>query len=362
MGFLFLISSISLYLIAKILFEKRKKENEKNHEETLDSMRVLNASQKPVNLLAINVLTKIRFDEISNLDVMSNRVREEQRKLINSELSILNIGLQISDIQQMSSTHLAKFGEEVIKGLNEGSYNLMSTQSGEKLLTAINQKGQIVENAKLASGGLHKLAEISNLIVGASHIIAGYDNAKKLQKISMGIDKILRYRQVDMISEFKAAYEELQTISLANKNDSVAGRLRDVKSRLRLLRVRWLSEVSNGLDYDVDDPRGFGVIDRYFFKESNAKKIGDQVNNCIAPLFVVRSILEIERFIAVALNEEQIFEDIDVGNTVCDLHEIRLKLKNKESSLNKYLNDGGKQVTLFLENSDLMITSLKKSA
>lgn len=357
----FVIFSIVIFLSFLIYFKKNAKIKKIEKLKKTENPLVLETS--PVNLRPLMILKKINFDEISDLEKMSLRIRTEQFLFLNNQLKILNIGIQLADATHLTGVHFAKFTNEVQNAINKGQYTLMNSKDGAELMIAVNKEsGQIVKHAEKIGNGFHNVAQVTNLIVNVSHIIAGYDNAMKLKGIDSKLDKLLRFRQQDMNSEFKAAYEELQSIiALDEESSECRQRLRYVQVKLRHLRVQWISEVKNGLEFDVNDPLSYKFINKYFFKATNAKEVSDQVYKSISPLYLVRSILEIERFLSIALMEEEVFESVTIQNTILDIEEIGHQLRTKEIALSKYLNDGGKQVQLLIENSENMIESLKKA-
>jgi hypothetical protein len=77
------------------------------------------------------------------------------------------------------------------------------------------QTGKIVEIMKGASNAtrIAKMAALSSAVVGAAHIIASADIAKRLKILDSKVDALLAYRQIDQVVTLERIYTSAKELA-----------------------------------------------------------------------------------------------------------------------------------------------------
>ena len=125
--------------------------------------------------------------------------------------------------------------------------------------------GKIVEVMKgvPAAKRVAQLTALSSMIVGAAHLIASADIARKLKIVDGKLDTLLAYRRIDQAAALERIYtsaKELASEPIAEAHRLELWRLR---GELRQLRSTWRRELHFHLSH-IEDPAHAGWLVRQF--------------------------------------------------------------------------------------------------
>lgn len=291
------------------------------------------------NDLVMDIYRKMSFSEFITPELASLKAVEVSKNyLVNLLGETFKQGLDAVRAINDRKYLLAEYPKHIIDKLDLGTATEVIKNNGEKILVARDAKtGKFLAHAKEvgSSSDLGKLASIGSLIVGSAHIIAGYDNAKKLQTISIDTSKILTNRKNDMLSELEAIFESFQEI---NSDKLVVDRsfLKDLKLKTKTLRNQWFLDVFLALE-NLEDPNKQLWLKKLFTsKKSTQSKYGLAEEICLSPLHAIRSSLELERALSIILDEEEVFLDLTVQNQKKKVEELKLLLDEKRQAITKF--------------------------
>jgi hypothetical protein len=120
----------------------------------------------------------------------------------------LIVGLQVMDAVESRNLIFAKFPDATAKMLREDSAVQLMTKNGERLLVAVDRDGkQFISHAKQVDPSVvSRISSMGAMVVGAAHVISGYDNAKKLRAIDSKMDLQLEYQDNELRSQLLVFY------------------------------------------------------------------------------------------------------------------------------------------------------------
>ncbi len=195
---------------------------------------------------------------------------------------------------------------------------------GEALLVKSVPDGKFVAHArKVDPNTLHRLASFGPMVVGAAHMIAGYDNARKLSLISEKLNIVIAARFRDMVAELESVYESIkeQTTPSATLDRT---HLLHLSLRLKHLRCAWVSEVQWAI-LNVNNPDGRTILDKWFFSRNKATagKIRDALVEQEQPLYLIRFAVSLEELIAAVSGEHERFETITLPDVRSQIEKTR---------------------------------------
>src|SRR5690606_30985115 len=169
----------------------------------------------------IEMFREMAFEDFTSPTNSYLRTVDHTAKYLNNIVGDLgNQGIQTVRLVNDNKYVLASYPASVMKKMSHGAASeVVLKGSGEKILIVRDAStGRFLAHAQKAESAakFNKLATIGNLIVGAAHMISGYDNAKKLGSISKDVSKLVKFRSGDMISELESIYESLQEFDSEN--------------------------------------------------------------------------------------------------------------------------------------------------
>jgi hypothetical protein len=179
------------------------------------------------------------------------------------------------------------------------------------------------------------LAAVGPVVVGAAHLIAGYDNAQKLTKIDEKLDIIISARFRDMVAELEAIYESIK--ECAAPNDTLdRTHLLHLRLRLKHLRCAWVAQVQSALS-DMKNPESRNFLDKWLFSRNKptAKKLRDALLEQEQPLYLVRFAISLEQVIAEASGDRAGFEAITLADVRDQIEQTRSLLRERSKWIQK---------------------------
>lgn len=286
----------------------------------------------------------LSFKEALNFDRAPELLKEGFLKQINAGLPPVGdsviVGFQLVDLVHSKDILMAKFPEAASQLMSEGKAVLLKTRGGEELLTAVDatrKGGKFLSNARKVDPTLvHHIAKVGPLIVGAAHIIAGYDNAKKLKQIDRKLDLVISHRSRDMVSELEAIYESIKE-ALASTDPQDVTHLQQLRFKLKRLRCSWMNQVEAAL-LDIENPANRGFLESFFStKKGTAKTIERGLSQQEEPVYLTRFALNMEQHIALILSEEATFEKVTIPEVKKQVEAVRKLVSERREWIEKTL-------------------------
>lgn len=276
------------------------------------------------------VIRDVTFQDALEYSRSSEIVSKGLLSEINSHFSQstadgLVIGLEVVRSAEARSLILAKFPETTARMLRDDSAVQVITKHGERLLIAVDKKGhKFISQAKQVDPSTaSKLSQVGTLVVGAAHIIAGYDNAKKLKSIEGKTDILLARDSNTLIARLSSIYEILKEQTRSGKtSQEFKFHLLSLKQNLKEVRTKFFFDVTDELKR-VKNPDSRSVIQKFF---SRRRTIAAELNREIAKheesLRLIRFALHLEEVVSELLGDRDAFSDVtlpEVRRQVFDL-------------------------------------------
>lgn len=125
--------------------------------------------------------------------------------------------------------------------------------------------GKIIEQLKEMpiSTVTSKLASISSLAIGAAHMVAGADLAKRLSRLDSKLDFLLATHRIDQMARLERIYIAAQELSLRELDRDRRLEMWRLRGDLRELRFAWRQELRLKLEH-VEDPASAPLLQRLF--------------------------------------------------------------------------------------------------
>jgi len=125
------------------------------------------------------------------------------------------------------------------KGLAELSRHRGSSQFLPVLKDA--QTGKIIEQLKGApkANTLSRLSALSAMVVGAAHIVAGADIAKRLNQVEQKLDLLVAFRQIDKVAKLERIFTSAKELVSGPMNPNKRREMWGLRGELRELRIAW---------------------------------------------------------------------------------------------------------------------------
>jgi hypothetical protein len=125
--------------------------------------------------------------------------------------------------------------------------------------------GKILELMKEvpAAKRVAQLTAMSSMIVGAAHVIAAADIAKKLKIIDGKLDILLAYRRIDQAAALERIYTSAKELTSGSIGEAHRLELWRLRGELRQLRSTWRRELQFHLSH-IEEPAHAGWVERQF--------------------------------------------------------------------------------------------------
>jgi hypothetical protein len=264
------------------------------------------------------VIRDVTFQEALEYERTGQIVTKGLLKEINSHFlhavpEGLVVGLEVIRSAEAKSLILAKFPEATARMLERGSAVQVVTKHGERLLVAVDKNGRkFISQAKQVDPSVASiLSQIGTLIVGAAHIIAGYDNAKKLKSIEGKIDVLLARDSNKLIARLGSVYEILKEQIRRGDNDKdFRIQLLSSKQDLKEIRTRYFLNVIDELQR-VSDPQKRSLPAKLFSRRKTvASRLVGEVSKHEESLRLIRFALHLEQVISEVIGDRDAFAEV----------------------------------------------------
>jgi hypothetical protein len=198
-------------------------------------------------------LDPARFAEVSTASataslarVLANRTGDGVVITAHS-VRLLRQGAEMTVSASASGRELLREGEALIP---------FHTTGGARLpLLTDTRTGKIIEQLKgmPISTLTSKLASISSVVVGAAHLVAGADLAKRLARADSKLDLLLASRRIDQIAKLERIYVSARELGSHEMDYERRLEMWRLRGELRELRSAWRQEFQLKLD-QIEDP------------------------------------------------------------------------------------------------------------
>ena len=92
---------------------------------------------------------------------------------------------------------------------------LMRDKAGRELATLVDASGKTTANARRVGKSLRIASGAATAALAAvevAHVISGHDNAKRLQKVEVGVDRLLHAHEAELKAKLQAIYARAKEI------------------------------------------------------------------------------------------------------------------------------------------------------
>jgi hypothetical protein len=211
--------------------------------------------------------------------------------------------------------------------------------------------GKIFELMKEAPAARRfaQLTALSSMVVGAAHIIASADIAKKLRIIDGKLDALLAYRRIDQAALLERVYTSAKELSQMPPDETRRLELWRLRNELRQLRATWRREFHFHLS-NIEEPANAGWLERQFNAVASIaidregekhRRIHGKISEGQLQLTLIEYAMRLDQVLAVGSNtmaafEKTLADELIEIRTVADLLETKasyITKKNKQFSV-----------------------------
>lgn len=175
----------------------------------------------------------------------------------------MSIALQSVRLTQQGAELIVAASTEGRRLLREGKAVFsVHRATGERLPVPVDvDTGRTIEQLKEAqlASITSRLASISALAVGAAHLVAGADVAKRLARIEAKVDILLAARRIDQIARLERIYVAAQELALGAGAGTAGLEMWRLRGELRELRSAWRHELRMKLERIEDSKNEDGT-------------------------------------------------------------------------------------------------------
>jgi hypothetical protein len=114
-----------------------------------------------------------------------------------------------------------------------------------------------------AARRIAQLTALSSMVVGAAHMIASADIAKKLKLIDGKLDILLAYRRIDQTSVLERIYTSAKELACGLIDEAKRLEMWRLRGELRQLRSTWRRELQFHLSH-IEEPVNANWLERQF--------------------------------------------------------------------------------------------------
>jgi hypothetical protein len=284
-------------------------------------------SDNPINRLSFRESFNIeRFAQVSH-DCALSHVNEFFRSRAGDGVMVVVNGLLLLPSNVEMTVTVSQAGQTL---LEEGKA-IIARQGDTRLPLLKDVKtGRIIEQMKEAPmvKAFSNLAALSALAIGAAHLIAGADIAKRLTRIESKVDLLIAYRRIDQLSTLERIFTSAKELLNGNNNPDRQWELWRLRGELRELRLAWRREFDHRLS-SIEDPEEAIWFQRMFTsRESSDRTIYDSVREGQAQLALVEYSLRLDHVLAVISGTHNEFERT-LADELVELETTTELLKNK---------------------------------
>jgi hypothetical protein len=350
-----ILSGIALVVITAFIFRRRLAlwlggigANPGGHIVAVDAPQVAELIDTPGPL--DNVITRLDFDESLDLETFAKASQEAaisdlNRRLASSTpdgLVIAVNGLQLVESGVNMVVSVSKDGQQMLQdGVAVISRN--ASQQGLPVLRSI-KDGRILEMMKEARGAqaMAKLASLGAMAVGAAHIIAGADIAKRLKAVDAKIDLLLAYRKIDQMAVLERIYTSARELCTREVTKEKQWEMWKMRGELRELRIRWRRELRHEIELVKDPNQGpwFRNVFRWIepVDKGPHRIVHERITESQPHLMLLEYSLRLDQTLAVASDTVREFET-SLRDELRGLAELQSLLQSKAELISKKYHD-----------------------
>lgn len=183
--------------------------------------------------------------------------------------------------------------------------------------------GKIIEQLKGTpmATTLSRLGALSAAVVGAAHIVAGADIAKRLKQVEEKLDLLLAFRQIDKVAALERIYTSAKELASGPMSPIKRWELWHLRGELRELRIAWRREWEHHLT-QIKDPKPDNwfvkkfsqlpvtMVARTFLKkkqDTREAQITEKISEGQAKIAYIGYSFHLEQLLAVASGTEKEF-------------------------------------------------------
>ncbi len=207
-------------------------------------------------------ILEMTFKDSWDIEQYDKICRDSTLSYLNKQLNIFTDGVIVTiqglRISPSKTEMIVQFSQNGKILLKEGIAEISKhNQSGHSLpiLRNINS-GKFIEQAKEVpyKAFLSRIGQISTVVVGAAHIIAGADIAKRLKDVEQKIDILIAMRRVDQLAKFERIFASAKELARGKMGPIKRMEMWRLRGELRELRITWRREFEYQLQ-QIEDPK-----------------------------------------------------------------------------------------------------------
>jgi len=307
------------------------------------AIRPLVASSRPLD----SVITRLTFAE--SIDPEQFAIAS-QKSALGHLNSLLKAGAADGVMVTINSVRLLRSSAEITFSasregqvlLAEGMAVLARHGASCRVLPILKdaRTGKFIETMKgvPAATTLSRLGAMSSVVIGAAHIIAGADIAKRLKQIESKMDLLLAYRRIDQVAALERIYTSASELAGGRMSREKCWELWRLRGELRELRIAWRRELQHHLML-VEDPKEAGWLKQMFtLQKSSDRKIHAKITEGQIQVGLIEYSIRLDQVLAVGSRTVHEFEDTLAGE-LCELEAVRSLLHNKSELISGQYRD-----------------------
>ncbi len=163
-----------------------------------------------------------------------------------------------------------------------------------------NDSGRYVENLTEARGAMltARLAAVSTAVIGAAHLVAGADLAKRLGCVESKLDQLLAARRIDQLAKLERIYIAARELASQEMTPQQKLEMWRLRGDLRELRSAWRQEFRLKLDR-IEDPANAAFFERLFtFQRSFDGRVSTAISEADAEVGFIEYSVRLEYLLA----------------------------------------------------------------
>lgn len=211
----------------------------------------------------------------------------------------------------LQGLRLSRQGVEMIVSVSKGGRELLSdgravipfhraSCSRLPLLTDA-RSGRVIEQLKEVpvSTVTARLATVSAAVVGAAHLIAGADLAKRLSHVESKLDLLLASRRIDQLARLERIYVSARELAFGGMDAVRQLEMWRLRGELRELRSSWRQDFRLKLER-IEDPANAGWFQRTFTRQRSIdQRVRGGISEGEAEVALIEYSMRLEHVLAV---------------------------------------------------------------
>lgn len=200
--------------------------------------------------------------------------------------------------------------------------------------------GKIIEQLKgvPVSKALSRLGAMSSAAIGAAHIVAGADIAKRLKQVESKLNLVMAYHRIEQVSILERIYTSAKELSSGPMNREKCWELWRLRGELRELRFNWRHELQHHLNL-IDDPKDASWFKRMFARvKTSDKQIKEKITEGELQIGLSEYSMRLDNILAVASGTVNEFKDSLAGE-LSELDDVANLLESKSELISKKYSD-----------------------